>query len=176
METSGLDLLFELLKYIVPMLFIGAFMWYLFKKYTDAEEKRQVRLEEKRTQSEASPIRFQAYERMTLLLERMSMHSLVSRVRPYNDSLADYARLLADHIEQEYEYNISQQVYISDTAWQMVREARKSMQSLINQVIKESAAKSIPEAQKALLEYDEAHVLPTEEAMDFIKNEIRKEF
>ena len=113
---------------------------------------------------------------MALLLERMSMHSLVCRVHPYNESLIDYTRLLLDHIEQEYEYNISQQVYISDRAWQMVSQAKKDMLVLISQVIKDSDSKTIPQAQKALLEYDEAHVLPTEHVMDFIKNEIRNEF
>ncbi len=176
--TGTLSEILDMLKYVIPALLIGAFMWYIFRKYTEAEERRRASASGGIVPPvvQSVPMRFQAYERMVLLLERMGLASLVSRVRPYSDSVSEYVRLLTDHIEQEYEYNLSQQVYISDQAWKMVREARRQTQALITQVIKDGKPKTVPEAQQMLIVYAAEHTLPSEKALDFIKSEARSEF
>ena len=176
--TGTLSEILDMLKYVIPALLIGAFMWYIFRKYTEAEERRRASASGGIVPPvvQSVPMRFQAYERMVLLLERMGLASLVSRVRPYSDSVSEYVRLLTDHIEQEYEYNLSQQVYISDQAWKMVREARRQTQALIAQVIKDGKPKTVPEAQQMLIVYAAEQTLPSEKALDFIKSEARSEF
>lgn len=178
--TGTLSEILDMLKYVIPALLIGAFMWYMFRKYTEAEERRRAAAPSSAgTVSPAVqsvPMRFQAYERMALLLERMGLASLVSRVRPYSDSVPEYVRLLTDHIEQEYEYNLSQQVYISDQAWKMVRQARRQTQELIVHVVKDGKPENVPEAQQLLIVYAAEHTLPSEKALDFIKSEVRNEF
>ena len=78
--TGTLSEILDMLKYVIPALLIGAFMWYIFRKYTEAEERRRASASGGIVPPvvQSVPMRFQAYERMVLLLERMGLASLVS--------------------------------------------------------------------------------------------------
>ena len=63
-------------------------------------------------QKESLPIRLQAYERLTLFLERISPQNLLKRVSPISQEVEDYKSLIIQTVEQEYEHNLSQQIYV----------------------------------------------------------------
>ena len=174
MENTTLSMVFDLVKYMLPVILMGVFMWYAFKKYTEAVKNKASEADE--LQKVSMPVRFQAYERIALLLERISPVSLVCRVQPYNDVVEDYVRLLIDHIEQEYEYNLSQQVYLSDAAWQMVKAARIGSVYIIEEAIKQTSASTVTDVKEAVLSYCKTHPIPSEEALSYIKKEIRAIF
>ena len=174
MENTTLSMVFDLVKYMLPVILMGVFMWYAFKKYTEAVKNKGSEADE--SQKVSKPVRFQAYERIALLLERISPVSLVCRVQPYNDVVEDYVRLLIDHIEQEYEYNLSQQVYLSDAAWQMVKAARIGSVYIIEEAIKQTSASTVTDVKEAVLSYCKTHPIPSEEALSYIKKEIRAIF
>ncbi len=85
------------------------------------------------------PLQLQAYERLVLLTERISIPNLVSRANQPM-SAREMQVLLIESIKQEYEYNISQQVYVSPVAWEAVRNLKEQNMLIINQV-----ASSMPE-------------------------------
>ena len=64
-------------------------------------------------------VKIQAYERMTLFLERLKPSSLVEK---FNKELAihEYIFLLEKSISEEFDYNTSQQLYISKNSWQNI--------------------------------------------------------
>src|SRR5665647_1189006 len=62
---------------------------------------------------ETVKIRLQAYERLTLLAERISFQNLLSRISNAGLSARQMQSSLIEAIKQEYDYNISQQVYVS---------------------------------------------------------------
>src|SRR3954462_11632416 len=70
------------------------------------------------------PLQLQAYERLVLLCERISLPNLISRVSQPGLSAREMQVFLIESIKQEYEYNISQQVYVSTIAWDAVRNLR----------------------------------------------------
>jgi hypothetical protein len=80
------------------------------------------------------PLQLQAYERLALLCERISIPNLISRVNQPNASAQEMQILLLEHIKQEFEYNASQQVYVSKVTWDAVRNLRDQSMLIINQV------------------------------------------
>jgi hypothetical protein len=85
------------------------------------------------------PLRLQAYERLVLLAERVALPNLISRLSQPGLSARDMQFLLLESVKQEYEYNASQQIYVSETAWDAVRSLRDQNLLMIN-----SIAKSLP--------------------------------
>jgi hypothetical protein len=80
------------------------------------------------------PLQLQAYERLVVLCERISLPSLISRVNQPGLSSREMQIHLIETIKQEFEYNISQQVYVSTGAWDAVRNLRDQNMLIINQI------------------------------------------
>jgi hypothetical protein len=78
------------------------------------------------------PARLQAYERMALFLERIAPQNLLVRLNDPNYSARDFQRVLLDEIRNEYNHNVSQQIYMSETVWSHIRNAREDLTVLIN--------------------------------------------
>ncbi len=79
------------------------------------------------------PLQMQAYERVTMLIERISPDNLVIRTNRAGMGLIEFQQQLFAEINQEYTHNISQQVYLSDKAWTSVKKAIEMLKSNINQ-------------------------------------------
>lgn len=80
------------------------------------------------------PLQLQAYERLVLLTERISLPNLISRISQPQLSAKEMQLQLLDNIKQEFEYNASQQIYVSPVAWEAVRNLRDQNMLIINQV------------------------------------------
>jgi hypothetical protein len=82
------------------------------------------------------PLQLQAYERLVLLCERMALPNLISRLSQPGFSAREMQVFLIETIKQEYEYNASQQIYVSQQAWDAVRNLRDQNMLLINSIAK----------------------------------------
>lgn len=80
------------------------------------------------------PLQLQAYERLVLLCERLALPNLISRVSQPGLTAREMQVVLLETIKQEFEYNISQQVYVSTGAWDAVRNLRDQNMLIINKV------------------------------------------
>lgn len=90
------------------------------------------------------PLRLQAYERLVLLAERIALPNLISRLSQPGLTAREMQFLLLEAIKQEYEYNASQQIYVSEAAWNAVRSLRDQNLLMVNTI-----AKSLPADAKA---------------------------
>ena len=80
----------------------------------------------------AQALRLQAYERFTLMLERIAVPSLLLRQPPPEDiSARAYTANLLLTIRDEVEYNVTQQIYVSDSLWNIIQQARDNVSQLI---------------------------------------------
>src|SRR3954465_13437082 len=70
------------------------------------------------------PLQLQAYERLVLLCERIALPNLISRVSQPGLTAREMQVHLIENIKQEFEYNSSQQIYVSEIAWDAVRNLR----------------------------------------------------
>jgi hypothetical protein len=95
-------------------------------------------LRKKRTSPEndfnTRPLQLQAYERLVMLTERIALPNLVSRANQPGLDSKQMQRLLIESIKQEYEYNTTQQIYVSPTAWEAVKKLKEQNMLIINQI------------------------------------------
>ena len=113
-------MLLQILSYCLPSVIVAAIAYLLFQQYFKNEDRaRQWRLR-KDLHKEALPLRLQAYERLTLLLDRTSPQKLALRVAPASQDKMAYELLLIEHINAEYEHNITQQIYVSSDLWNVI--------------------------------------------------------
>lgn len=82
----------------------------------------------------ARPLQLQAYERLVMLSERIALPNLVSRLNVPGIGAREMQILLLESIKQEYEYNATQQIYVSPVAWNAVRNLKDQNMLIINQV------------------------------------------
>ena len=171
-----METLSDILKITLPALIVFLTAWVLIRNLikNDQDKRRQeLVLQNNRT---VLPIKLQAYERIILFLERISLESLLVRVSVANMSSSHLHSSLITTIRSEYEHNLSQQIYMSPQAWEVVRNARSNMIKIIN-----SEAEKMPETASAM---DLSKLLlekimtvdkePTRAAIDYIKGEVSR--
>ncbi|SHI50829.1 hypothetical protein [Algibacter luteus] len=162
----------DLFLFAVPSLITGVIAYYFFREHTKNEDGRRRFLLKKDLQVNALPLRLQAYERMALFLERITPSKLLIRVTPISSNKNDYESLLIQAIEQEFEHNLSQQIYISDKCWSIVTTAKNATIQLIrkaNMLEKTDTANKLREV--VLTEMME-RTSPSDTALSYIKNEV----
>ena len=173
-----MELFFQILAYTLPALLVFVVVWVFMHKFYKEEDARRRYLLVKESQKTTLPIRLTAYERMVLFLERISPDSLMVRMHDNSLTALQFHASLLTAIRAEYEHNVAQQVYISDEAWNMVKNAKESIIQMINAC----AAKVPPEAPSGTLAnvileiYNSSDESPTLLAISFLKNEIKKYF
>lgn len=102
---------------------------------------------------DAIPLRLQAYERLVLLTERIALPQLVARLNQPGISAVEMKLILNEHIKQEFDYNSTQQLYVSQACWDAVRNLKEQNIMLVNQVAASLPAEaSSTELNKKLLE------------------------
>ena len=163
---------------LATMALIGYIFYRIAKHYFDNQQKMQMlqmRVDEHREAVKlVTPIRLQAYERMALFLERISPESLVLRCYQPGMDTKLLQGVMTKTIRDEWEHNLSQQVYISSEAWNRIRQAKDEMVGVIN-----SAAITIPDdADPARLASTifatvAAGSNPAAPALEFLKQEMR---
>jgi hypothetical protein len=118
----------------------------------------------------------QAYERLALFLERISPNSLVLRCYQPGMDLKVLQGVLTKNIRDEFEHNLSQQVYVSSEAWNRIKEAKEEMINMINS----SAVKLDNEADISSLVGSIFETVtkqnPVDSALEFLKREIKTQF
>jgi hypothetical protein len=124
------------------------------------------------------PNRLHAYERMTLFLERMALHNLLLRLNPGNIPARDFQQLLLNEVRNEYNHNVSQQVYISEEVWDLIRSAKEDLIVSINDAASEMAegASSLDLSKKIVEKSMVKPVDPLAHALSVLKSEIQRIF
>lgn len=171
MQTILLEIL-HYLAYFLPAVLVGVIAHYFFKAHYQDEENRRRHLLRKEALNEILPLRLQAYERMTLFLERIEPSKILIRVKPTNDSLLDYEALLINAIEQEYEHNLTQQIYISKDAWSLIAAAKNTTIQVIRNTVKENNVAHPNKFREELLGKYFNVLAPSQQAILSLKEEV----
>lgn len=167
---SGDDIL-QLFAYLLPAVVTGVVAFYFFRLHTRNEEGRRRFLLHKDSQKDTLPVRLQAYERMALFLERIALNSLVVRVAPKSKSKSDYENLLIKQIETEFEHNLSQQIYMSDECWNIIKTAKNATIQIIRSAGM-SETDSPDKLREDILNQTLEKQSPSNTALAFVKKEV----
>lgn len=173
-----MDLFIEILKYALPSIFLLVLVYMMLSNFMDNEEKRRMYFLKKETQKSALPVRMAAYERTALFLERIHPDRLLIRVPAKEIKARHYRSLLVESIRLEFEHNLSQQIYLSDEAWNLVVNAKSATVGLINNWAQEISpdAPAFDLSKHILNKVMEMDNFPTKGAIRYLKGEIRANF
>ena len=170
METTKL---IELLSYTLPAIITGVVAYYFFNLHTKNEEGRRRYLLNKDTQKDSLPLRLQAFERMTLFLERINPGKLLIRVSPNSEDKNDYENLLISSIEQECEHNLTHQIYMSDECWTVIVTAKNATIQMIRRTNMSDRVDSANKLREVIMNDLMDKQSPSAVALSYIKNEVK---
>ncbi|WP_299547636.1 hypothetical protein [Seonamhaeicola sp.] len=162
----------DLFLYTVPAVITGVIAYYFFREHTKNEDGRRRFLLKKDLQVNALPLRLQAYERMALFLERLTPSKLLVRVTPISSNKEDYESLLIQNIEQEFEHNLSQQIYVSDRCWSIIIAAKNATIQLIRKASLSEKTDTANKLREVILTEMMERKAPSDAALSFIKEEV----
>ncbi|MCS7019314.1 MAG: hypothetical protein RMJ87_09415 [Cytophagales bacterium] len=165
----------ELLKIILPAGIVLYGMYLTIRAFLNKDfERRLVELKAKYIDV-SLPLRLQAYERMALFLERISAPNLLMRLNNSEMNAIQLQSVLLEEIRNEFAHNFSQQVYMSDEAWEKIRSAMDNMVAMINHSATEvpPEAPSIQLAKAIMSNIIAQNDDITGQALKFLKAEVR---
>ncbi|HHJ09675.1 MAG TPA: hypothetical protein ENK25_02135 [Bacteroidetes bacterium] len=173
-----MDTLLEILKYTLPALIVFLAVYFVLREMVrsqDKEHKMEIILENQRL---ITPVKLQAYERLILFLERISLESLIMRVNRPGMTTQQLHREMLQAIRSEYEHNLSQQLYISPNAWEVIKNARANMLKIINTMYEKFKpdAPALEYSKSLMEELMEMEKQPTQAAIEFLKAEVNRIF
>lgn len=173
-KTYNMEILYEILKIVLPAALVLLTAWIILRNMirNDQNKRRhELILQGART---VTPIRLQAYERIVLFLERISMESLLIRISTPDMTAGQLQTALLSAIRNEFEHNLSQQIYMSSQAWEVVKNARSNTIKIINSEAEKikSDSPAIMFSKLLLEKVMELEKEPTRVAIDFIKSEL----
>lgn len=169
METIKL---IELLSYTVPSAITGGVAYFLFTSYFKDQQNTRHWLSQKESQKISLPIRLQAFERMALFLERINPTKLLIRVVPVSDNKNDYENYVIAQIEQEFEHNLTQQIYLSEECWTIIVTAKNATIQLIRKANMSERVTNADKLREVILSDLMEKQSPSNAALSYLKNEI----
>ncbi len=136
--------LYYIIFFSIPALIVGFIIFALVRQFIENEQKRTLLEMRKQQQNEmlkiVTPIRLQAYERLTLFLERIDPNNLILRCYEPGMNLKLLQGVMVKNIRDEYEHNLSQQMYVSEKIWNLVKNAKEEMINMINSSVEQLPA------------------------------------
>lgn len=168
----------DFIKILVPASVVLYAMYLMVRSFIIKEielKKLEVR---SRSIETVLPVRLQAYERMTLFLERTAPQNLLVRINQPGITARDFQKLLLEEIRNEYNHNVSQQVYIGEEVWSQIKSAKEDLILVINEAAQmvHPDAPSIEFAKKIFEVSLNKNVDPMGLALSELKKEIQRTF
>ncbi|MFT7268156.1 MAG: hypothetical protein ACI905_000358 [Roseivirga sp.] len=174
----SMDNLTDLIQILVPAGLVLYAVFLVVRSFLQKQFEAQMVGLKMKTNDTILPIRLQAYERICLLLERVSPNNMLLRLSDPNISAFDFQQILLAEIREELNHNLSQQVYMSDEAWNRVRATLNMIITVIQESAQEMTAEksSIDLSQSIFNKMMKLDTDPVGDALTFVKSEIRQMF
>lgn len=170
---SAIAVLLEIVKISVPALIVFFTVYKIMGKFLDRQYQTRLLDTKDKNAATTLPLRLTAYERLSLFCERISIPALLLRLRTKDMDAAalQYAMMIA--IQKEFEHNITQQVYVSNKLWEIIKYTKDDTINTINLIADTVDPKAeAKELSTALLNVlDEKKVMTYDKALEAIKKE-----
>jgi hypothetical protein len=173
-----MEVVVEFAKLILPAAAVLYAMYLTVKSFLNKEMGQKMVELKSQNSSAVVPTRLQAYERLTLLLERISPNNLVRRLNDSNYSAKEFQQILIANIREEFNHNLSQQIYVGEEVWQMTRNAMEDVILTINQAAEglDDKARSIELARNIFNQQVQKEQDAISQALAVLKSEVREQF
>ncbi len=174
LQTNLFNVIVDILKFIIPSIIVFSATYIMMRQFLEEDYKKKLlELREKNT-GLITPIKLQAYERLTILLERIAPDNLIMMLSQPRQSATELRTQIVNQVGEEFNHNISQQIYISSQAWELIKIIRENVLFIVD-----DSYKSLPENAKGtdlgkaiLKELMNQKNHPTHGGIEFLKKEI----
>lgn len=160
--NSTVQQILEILKYILPALIVLWATFLIVNKFLIREiERKQLAIFRENSKGMIQ-MRLQAYERLTIFVERMHPNSMISRYYVTGATAQDIQLAMVQGIRAEFEHNISQQLYVSPQTWQTVKTVMEQEITMLNRI---GASFQMGDSGQLFVQRLSEYVLTTEETL-----------
>ena len=122
----------EIIKYTLPGLIVFAAVYYILRQYLSSQyELKRLEIKSNYTH-QAIPIKLQAYERLLLFCDRISIPSLLLRLKSKEMNADQLKTAMIISVQKEYEHNMAQQLYTSHKLWEILTLVKNDIISIIS--------------------------------------------
>ena len=173
-----MEIILDFGKILLPAALV-LYSMYLTMKSILAKEVVKANLDYKIENAKvALPNKIKAFERMSLFLERLSPGNLVLRLNNTNMTAKELQHLMISEIREEFNHNLSQQIYMSDKSWNLIKNTVEDVIALINTNAEklDVDAKSVDLAKLIFIEIEKRDADPVALTLSEVKAEIRDIF
>lgn len=122
----------DISKYIIAGLIVFSIAFLLLKPRFDLAGKIRLLEFKKSLNAQTLPLKLQAYERLILLIERLNPENMLLRLNSQGISARELQAMVLMEIRNEYQHNITQQIYVSSRAWSTVKRVKEDTLNLMN--------------------------------------------
>jgi hypothetical protein len=162
----------EIIAYTLPSLITGAVAYFLFDSHFKDQQNTRRWLLQKDNQAATLPLRLQAYERMTLFMEHINPSQLLIRITPHSEDKNEYQNFVIAQIEQEFEHNMTQQIYISDECWSIIVTAKNATIQMVRLAARNEKVTDANSLRQIIISDLLEKPSPSSAALAFIKTEV----
>lgn len=127
------EIILEIIKVTVPALIVFLTVYNLMKEYFKKELSLKQYEQQKETRSNVIPLKLQAYERLTLMCERIRIDQLLNRLAGVTATPQLLKDAMVIAVQQEFEHNLSQQVYVTNNLWKIIGIAKNQTITILTQ-------------------------------------------
>ncbi len=165
-----MEIILEIVKITIPAVIVFLTVYVLMKYHYRKVYSIEVLKTRNENINTTLPLKLQAYERLALFCERISPQSLIFRLKKDSVSAEDLKNLMILTIKQEFDHNITQQIYVSDSLWDIVTIGKNQLIEIISSSRKAQKTEDVEEFLNILLT-----VLDEKNPIDTTLKAIRKE-
>ncbi|WP_304062282.1 hypothetical protein [Pedobacter glucosidilyticus] len=175
-RMDALTFLLDILKYTLSGFFVILGSYFLFKSQFDAYYNLKELEYRSSVLKDVLPLRLQAYERMTLFIERINPSNLLLRLHVSGMSAKEMQNLILTEVRAEYQHNLAQQIYLTNDAWQIIKRVKDDTISIINSAVKNlpADASAVDLSKVVFSRLDSIEENPYELALLVIKKDIQE--
>jgi hypothetical protein len=161
---------------LVPSLIVFITALFVLKSMNERHLQEIRSLRDEDVRKNFLPLKIQAYERLALFLERIAPEQLLTKMSKENfENISTLQKYMLDVVRQEYEYNLSQQIYVSRKAWLSVVAAKEEMIQIINQAYNDAHDTYSEFAIKIFELYLQKDYPAIKKSLDLLRNELNRE-
>lgn len=166
------EVVLEIIKVTVPALIVFLTVYFLIKQYFEKEYNMRALEVHQNSKESVLPLKLQAYERLVLFSERIRVENLINRLVGLETTPDFLKSAMIVSIQQEFEHNISQQVYVSNSLWKIIGLAKNQTINIITKTHNALPADATTEDFKMILLHHMDNIEnPLETALTAIKKE-----
>ena len=166
--------LFDLLVFVLKAATIGLVIFFVLRRLTQWIHNSRMQSLSLNVDDDSRNIKLQAYERLSLYIQRISIPEIIYRLRKKDMSAKDLNTVLLVSIQKELEHNNTQQIYVSEKLWQIINIAKDETVHIINQAYEEAGSEATDEQfiQKIIEKTAGRKLSATDKALSALKKEV----